>query len=354
MEYVKKKLESSYSNLLKKAIKLISYKPENVILYGSGALKASIFAGDVDLLEEIEIKAKTKDEASKKLVKIIQNIYKKIYNSDMAKVTDIKTGYYTDYYEILEQLGEIKDNKIVGYNPKEIKKLIKKIYPNKEINNEYQNILSEKQMLDLVYDKPTFEQFLDLQEQIRQDATIRWDNEDLLNGYTTWVDLIDNKEIESKLYMWKAILRHKAPIKIDMIYPFPHRLVEVTNFIVFIWIDENGRKHNINTEPFNSENFVISLKDQVNKLVNSESKNYLKAVKRISAIMRQQKDEKGLNKIMPILESNCGLLYQILGDIKTLILFLENSDRFTDDHKNYILNEIDLFKQRLANIYEFN
>ena len=350
MEYTTKKLENSYSRLVNDAIKLISYNPKNVMIYGSGALKASLFAGDIDLFETIDIKAKTKEEASKKMVKIMQNINNKIENSKISVVTDVKAGLYTVYANILNSLGKIKNGKIINYNPKKIKKMIEETFPDKEFKESTKNLYtpSVKQMLKLVKNKPTLAEFLELQEIIRQVATIRWDQDDITNGYTIIFDPTNNNE--EKIYLWKAILKNKAPIKIDMLYPISDRLIEVTNFFVFNWIDSNGKKHNINGTTGTKQDFILSLKDQVNKLINSKDKNYLKALKRVATILRQEKDYKTLDKIMSILQGNCGLLYQVIGDIKALLLYISTGVSLP---KKYILNEIDIFRSRLSNIYEF-
>ena len=356
MEYTTKKLESSYSRLINEAIRLISYNPKKIKIYGSGSLKSFLFAGDIDLYETINIKAKTEEEASKKFVKILQNINNKIGNHNISIVTDIKAGLFTSYAKVLDNLGYIKNGKIIGYNPEKIRKLIEENYPRREIKeNVFVNIghvPSVKQMLELVKNKPTMTQFLELQEQVRLDATIRWNQTEIDRGWQEWIHKIGTPQQKAeKFYMWKAIIKNKAPIKIDMLFPISDRLIEVTNFFIFNWIDTSGRKHIINNYTETKKDFIQSLKDQVNKLINLKKVNYLKALKRVATIMRLSKDYKGLDKIMPILESNCGLLYQIIGDMKALILYLQIGVSFD---QIYIFNEIDIFRSRLANIYEFD
>lgn len=76
--------------------------------------------------------------------------------------------------------------------------------------------------------------------------------------------------------------------------------------------------------------------------------NYFKVLKRIFALSKLLNDKKALEELTPILNSDLGRLYHIVGDIGTLINLL-------DEHKRVPLAlirfEIDQFISRLSNIY---
>lgn len=347
MEYIKKKPVSSYSKHFDEAIKLISINPKNVIIYGSGAIASALWAGDVDLFEIVTYSGK-KEEVAKKIASYLQDVVKNITKTPNVLLGDVKAGIYKPLYV---DIGKIHNGKILNYYPKEIRSRIEEHYLSKEEFNklkkkdcDYEGNYIEE-LLKLIKDKPTIKEFLELQEIIRQNYTLRWNDDEIKQGYKDY----SRGGKKDKQYLWEAI-QDKTPVKIDMLYPINGRVIEVTNFFK-LYYKNNGQVKGINVEDQDDlESFILSLKDQILKLVGGKEKSYLKAVKRIATIARLTKDFKTLKLLTPILNSSLGLLYQNIGDMKALIDYIEykKSVPFA-----FILNEIDLFRTRLSNIFEF-
>ena len=75
--------------------------------------------------------------------------------------------------------------------------------------------------------------------------------------------------------------------------------------------------------------------------------NYFKAMKRQFALAKYTGDKKTIERLTPILNSDLGRLYHVLGDIGTLETLLEEHNA----PLKKIRYEIDQFKNRLANVY---
>jgi hypothetical protein len=358
MEYLKKKLESSYNKDTEDAIKLISVNSKNTTVIGTAGLKNSIYSGDIDLIERVEIKAPTKLKACQIFHQKLKKILKDIKNSPKALLGDIKGGYYTSGYNLLQLCGEIKDNQIINYKPDELRKEVIATIPlAKDLTKadyEEGNYGSREEFLSKIYDNPTIQQYIELKELLRLETTIRWSYDEVMkNKILTIYNKDTNKWVDRPFSFADAIERHKAFTKIDILYEMPERIIEVTNVYFLYWINNKNQKISINLDPFNKKNeFEYQIKNEILKITEGKKKNYLKALKRIIAIMRKEKDLDGLNKAMPIINGDCGLLYQVIGDINSLIFYIENS---TSIPYKYILNEIDLFRSRLSTIaFSFN
>ena len=365
MEYLKQKQDNSFSKSIQDTIKVISFNPNNVMIYGSNSYKSSLYSSDIDLLEEVTVKAPNINEACKKIAKqFFRNITKSFYNEN-SYLGEIKAGYYTKYYDVLKQIGEVKNDKLIGYDYNKVKELITNAYyTSPQLNIINKKIISDakltelqtkyllrthsrEQILPYVKKNITIEEWLDLYEQIRLDATIRWTYNDIHYGKAYYDD---SKKKVIYIPLWKALAEHEAPFKIDMIFDIYNRFVEVTNFFALYYIDKKKKKHTINGIVFDIPKFITSLKGQIRELTQSKDKNYLKAIKRITAIARLEKDLPVLKKLVPIANSNIGLIGQVVSDIKVLKDLFNRASSLPIEDIKY---EIDNFKNRLANIYEF-
>lgn len=78
--------------------------------------------------------------------------------------------------------------------------------------------------------------------------------------------------------------------------------------------------------------------------------NPMKSIKRILSLEIERKTNKKLiNKIINFVNSDSGILYNVITDINTLIYIIENINNF---NKNKIMVEIDNFKNTLSRITE--
>jgi len=367
MQYLKVKSDTSFTKDVKDAINLISFNPDNVLINGSFSFKSSLYSSDIDLFEDVTINAKNKIDACKMISKkFLNKIVNGIFESKAdVYLGEIKAGYYTKYYNVLKQLGEIKNNKLIGYDYNKVLKVVNDIYySRKELNRINKEILNEAKLTKLQYGylkkihskdeilpyikkNISINEWLNLYEQIRLDSTIRWTFNDVYYGKAYYDDI---KQKVVYIPLWKAIAEHEAPFKIDMIYLINNRYIEVTNFYALFYKNSNNRKQTINGIVFIMPEFILALKADIRELTQSQEKNYLKAVKRIIVFARLEKNLELLKKLVPITNSNLGLVSQVISDIKVLKELIK---RASSEPIEKILNEIDFFKARLSNVYEF-
>jgi len=75
--------------------------------------------------------------------------------------------------------------------------------------------------------------------------------------------------------------------------------------------------------------------------------DWWKALKRIFSIARIEDDNKRIERLLPIFNSDLGRLYSVISDINILIFLLENKQ----GNKTVMAEEIDGFRARLSNIW---
>lgn len=96
---------------------------------------------------------------------------------------------------------------------------------------------------------------------------------------------------------------------------------------------------------------IDNIHDSLNadKLELLKEGNYYKALKRhFSGLLHKQPSAESVKKITAYFNGNCGLVYQVLSNIKTLIYMLENFHRLSF---NKIDSELDTMINRLSSCY---
>jgi hypothetical protein len=128
----------------------------------------------------------------------------------------------------------------------------------------------------------------------------------------------------------------------------------ITKLDVISWINGNRftdfstvYQFNYNHKPMNGVQLDIekTLKDDI--FYYYKEQNYFKMSKRIFALSRYNGDEETINKLSPMFNGDLGRIYQVYGDINTIIYLVENEDELPSDRLRF---EEDQFKNRLSNI----
>ena len=276
-----------------------------------GSLKYTVhrYPGDIDIYEEIKSCCSLK-EASIDIKQKIQVIAKKIFKEPLMYMADFKAGL-DDRYNI-EYIGTIdKNNHVTEYDADKIKQQFIKLKED--------SLLHKKEFLvglELIKDNPTKKEWDALYEYIKSFYIVRWNLEDLLLGYKI---LRPNTSQEKKLKLEDAI-QSKSTCKLDLWAPIDGRYIEITNFLVFIYVDDKGEEHIIN---MNIEDYILSLVKDLKKYGSEETKNYLKYAKRLWSLANTLEEKKKLKKLFPLFSSGAAILYQISAEIEILINILE-------------------------------
>lgn len=174
----------------------------------------------------------------------------------------------------------------------------------------------------------------------RDKYILRWSDREILLGYKTLPGNIH--------YSLEQALGDPTIVKLDMWAPLNSRYVEVSNFLIIMVEHEDG-----SITPLNGEqpDYIQSIRGDVYFYL-TEGNNIFKATKRMMLLARSYKDEKMLEKILPLINSSAGLVYQVMSDMHTLEDMIEKLG--SRSPYEFIYREIDNFKERLSYISDFD
>ncbi len=315
METIKKpRIPSSYPDSVNNAAYLVAFNPEKIIHYGSAAKKAMyLSSSDIDLIENVS--PRNSEELAGKIKQIVHNIEK----TKLCYLGDFKSG--TDpYFEC--DIGKIQGKKIKGFKKGQVVEFVKS-----------QPFTEKTKILELLKKPMGIENYLKLQELMRQDQVLRWSRDELLQGY---------KNLRgTKIMLADTIKDESSMTKIDTIQwiDTENRLIELTNYF----------KVSNSKEGFDAKDYAASLQQDIIKTYYNG--NLFKMCKRMISYSLLKKDARTVKKVYQIINSGLGIMYQVIADIKT-ILYLKENVKEVPESKIAIM--IDGFKQRLGNIYEFD
>jgi hypothetical protein len=302
-----KKVNIDYSTIIYETLKLLTltnFKKFHIM--GTSAIRNIEFSLDYDCYDII------KDYNIDKIIKKLKQRIRILLNTELTYITDFKCGEIKEY-------RALKDDFIQKYNYDEIRDKVEELHNIKVINDEdYKEI--DKNLVE----KPTVDNLNILKQKLKYHI-VRWKPDEILRGYKI---LINGK----KLTLKEGMLNDSCLIKLDIVRWINER------YINFSCIYENN---------FTPRDIKIQLEEEMTFLNNSHK--YFKLSRRLFSYYRiNPKNHLGNIKVLlDLFNSNLGILYQISGDIETLIYIIENEKILS---KERILYEIDNFKNRLSNV----
>jgi hypothetical protein len=170
---------------------------------------------------------------------------------------------------------------------------------------------------------------------------LRWSEEDIFKGY---------KILPGNLkYTLEDALKDHTIVKLDIWAPLNGRYVEVSNFMIVLVEHSDGSVTYLNGE---QPDYIKSIRNDVHTYFDPDNLNAFKATKRMMLLGKAYNDARMLSRILPLINSSAGLLYQVISDMNTLsdmIHKLGNRAPY-----EFIYREIDNFKERLSYISDFN
>lgn len=279
-----------------KMITLDPISPPNIV----GSFKYIIheYPADIDLFESYSSCCNIEqaiNDISKKFSKIFNNIN----NNKNIYLGDFKAGFDDRYFI---NIGSIKKNKLIDYNPEQIRKSIVTLYENKLLEEKEYNIWISK-----VINRPSLYEYMDLEHIIRSKYIIRWTLSELLLGYKIL-------PLNVKL-SFKDALTHKSIIKIDLWAYLNKRFVEITNWYSLTFKDDNGNVTYLSTKP---EKYEESLTKDLQYYNNPDIHKYMKFAKRLWSYGVLKKNYELLASLYPLFSSGAAKMYQIMGEIETI------------------------------------
>ena len=296
---------------------------DGLFLVGSMSLRSQQYAGDYDGYEIVEKKGKVSTVLSELRQKFQSNI-KALRSMPNVFIGDIKAGVI-DEWRVIPQSARIHNDKIEGYNSTSLRKKVDTLLSQKIITEQ-----EAKEAHSLIKDKPTQCDFL-LAKQSIKFQVIRWTVSEVLSNQKRLRD--------GRMITLEEAFHTNGITKLDVM-----ALVQQNRFTDFSVIYEfrcNGKV--LNPEP-------IQIKSSLEESLIAYlcEGNYFKALKRLFALAKYHNHLPMVSHLTPILNSDLGRLYLIVGDIDTLLQMMELHKKVPYSIIRY---EIDQFIARLSNIY---
>jgi len=236
-------------------------------------------------------------------------------------IGDIKCGVVEER-RILPANAGIENGQIVGYDPA---KVLAGVESAPFIPKNEKDAIRRK-----VRAVSTPAQFLELRDMLKYHI-IRWTPSEVLSGKRT---------IDNRTYSLAECLVSKSITKVDAVAEIRDEFKE---FGVVYRFYKDGKLVNDDGREFK--------KSLVEDIIQYKAEgNEYKALKREFSLARADKNEPAITQLNKVLNSDLGILYNVLSDITTLIPLLESEAVSKKDVKE----EIDGFIDRLANIYSVN
>jgi hypothetical protein len=267
---------------------------------------------------------------------------KKIKETKKTKETNILNKKAT--YNTTEKVIFIENAVIIGYNKAKILKILKNLFDKKLFSNqEYSDILT------YIHDNPTPKQFVDFSNKLREYYTLRWDIDEMVNGF---------KHIKGrKITMEEALnQKEKSIVKIDVYGKIDNRLIECTSFFILQYYPINSPEEFENESKYKSQNalnnplwlskkfekpYLVTLYDYI--ICYKCQTDYLKYAKRLWLFAIETNNYIIIKRLYKLFNGNKPIVSQIISDCDVIIDVLQKIDIIPN---KFIVKEILNFNRR--------
>jgi hypothetical protein len=313
MDYAVKGFPDNYTTSAIDVLRAMSISNlKNFVLVGSASLRSQQYAGDFDGLDsssDVGIAEKLKD------------IVKNIRGLKDSYISETKIGHVPEW-NVFSRRARLEGDKILDFNIVASKSVVAKLKADNVINPK------EASDADDLLDKATNPVgFINAKKEIRFHI-LRWLPIDILNGVL---------EYRHHRFELNDAIHSGGLVKYDVISNQSDRFTEFS----VIYNIFKGKKL-ITEKPLNLKE---SLKEDITFY---EPKNPFKALKRFFALAKSHKASHKAKDLIPLLNSDLGRLYQIIGDLSTLQKLLRMNKGSDAD----IRQQIDDMRSRMGNIYQ--
>lgn len=288
---------------------------KKLLLVGSASMRSQIYAGDYDAIEKVRFT--TADDIAERL----RDIVKRVRDIPETYISDIKCGEVVDW-SVFRPNARVEDGKVKDFSVQESKTKIDELRSKKVISPK-----EAKDSIDVLDDADTALEFLEARKTIKF-STLRWKPVDVLNQFL---------EYRGQRFELTDAIESGGMLKLDVISNINDRFTEFS--VIYDLVDKKGKR--LTNVP---SNLIRSLQEDVFYYSDVEP---FKALKRMFALAKAQKKYKIAELLVPILNSDLGRLYQIIGDLKTLHSLLERPQ----NPLKQIKEQLDDVRARLGNIY---
>jgi predicted DNA-binding transcriptional regulator len=302
-------------------------KGKGVELVGSMSLRSQQYAGDYDANDFIKLEYQTSEEALNHCASEFREAIRRTSKLANAYIGDIKCGEVAEW-RVFGEDTRVHNGKVIGYNAETSRSKVRALRRAQIITP-----TEEKETLALLPTKPTPIQLVKAKDSIKFHI-IRWSVAEVLEG--------EKRLNDGRIYTLQDGFSSQAITKVDVVAWIQNN--RYTEFSMIYFLFNKGKA--LNPVEFDYED---SLKESI--LYYASEGMYFKVLKRQFSLAKFKDDQKQIEKLTAVLNSDLGRLYHIISDIRTLIFLLEEQSKL---RMSDIKFEIDQFKGRMANIYSLD
>ena len=289
---------------------------KGLLIVGSSSLRSQLYAGDIDAMERVKVKS------SKEFATKLQDVVKRVRDVPSTYIVEVKCGEIPEW-NVFRPTARVEDCKIHDFNPLESQTIVDSLLAERRISKQ-----EATEAIELLKKATTIHGFLEARKSIRFHI-LRWSVPEILEGAM---------EYRGAVVRLEDAIESGGLTKIDTISAVRGVYTEISMlYELFI-----GRKK-VSGPP---DNVIGSLQEDI---LFYNKTNAFKALKRLFAIARFNKESKLLSQLVPILNSDLGRLNQIVGDVGTLLSLME---RPSPPLARIRLHIRDL-QARLGSLYQF-
>ena len=154
--------------------------------------------------------------------------------------------------------------------------------------------------------------------------------------------------------------QHQTITKIDIWAPINNNYTEITNFYYILFKNKEGQTTYLCKE---LKNYKLALDNDIGQYASTEFRNSLKVAKRLWIRGNLVNNNKILEKMYPLLNSDCSKLNQVKEELKVvndiLTRYIDNTDNNLNRNFAYkvlpvIKGQVEGFKVRINDIFDIN
>lgn len=323
----------NYPDYLNQEIALLSVNKDYSNLIGSASYRFAKYPSDYDIFEEINVCC-SEEQLVNFFVKSIKRIVNDVINKKYHWFLELKCGndprfklnigkYYSGYFIINHEFVKV-------------------------MNNYYlQNLISQEEINEInrvsKMAKPGQLEYEEISKIVREHYVIRWNAKEVLSGM---------KNINGLIIKLEQAVKDVSQINIEILAIVNDKVTDLSNFFILIYKDEFGKLHVINLPLGAYEDFYNFFSENLKKAIEKVALsilefNPLKLVKRYWSYGKFTNDENLINKLIPILNSDCAYLGQIRSELKTIQKLVEEVNNYP---KMIVENQLSTMKWKLSTI----
>jgi len=243
--------------------------------------------------------------AKKEIAAKFKAMAQRIKDSQHIYLGDFKAGHDERYYI---DIGHSKGSDILDYNPDKIRAAVLKVKAANLLTREECDLILSK-----IVEKPKLKEFYTLESLLKKKYVVRWTIDEMIKGKQT---LPLGQEITLE-----DALTHKSIVKIDIWIYLNQRYIEMTNMFMLTYDDTKENTHYLSVKP---EAYETSLMEDLQKYSNRSVNKYMKLAKRLWVYAVLKNNTKIMEALYPLFSSSASKMYQITGEIETIVNILEH------------------------------